>query len=287
MAASSASREYLASLTDPRIHLIHNDSDKGLTHALTQGLALARGMYIARMDDDDISLSERFAMQKTFLDAHVDITAVGTGLSLINSTGATIGTKVGPQDSELIRFYLLTLNQLAHPSVMFRTAAIRGAGGYNEHFIFTQDYELWSCLSAQGARFSTLPATLLHYRVHANSSTQGSTTKETGYGLALQTTRKNLERYLPISDHGFAVFCAAFYRDKIVSLSDLFVVRRIWSRLLASYSAKERPSAAIRAEISRYTRAQQSRALKWYLRRRFGILVAIASRIKKTIRKTA
>ena len=48
---------------DPRIVLIRNRENIGLTKSLNKGLALARGEYIARMDADDVSLPNRFSEQ--------------------------------------------------------------------------------------------------------------------------------------------------------------------------------------------------------------------------------
>ena len=47
---------------DNRIILI-NRENKGLPYSLNEGISIAKGKYIARMDADDISLSERFEKQ--------------------------------------------------------------------------------------------------------------------------------------------------------------------------------------------------------------------------------
>lgn len=51
---------------DKRIHLIYNDHNMGLAATLNHCLQYATGEYIARMDDDDISYSERFCRQVDF-----------------------------------------------------------------------------------------------------------------------------------------------------------------------------------------------------------------------------
>jgi len=44
---------------DPRIRLIHHTKNEGLVASLNEGVWLASGMYIARMDADDVSLRDR------------------------------------------------------------------------------------------------------------------------------------------------------------------------------------------------------------------------------------
>lgn len=49
----------------------------GLASALNEGLKVAKGNFIARMDTDDIAESERFKKQFEFLQQNSDIDAVG------------------------------------------------------------------------------------------------------------------------------------------------------------------------------------------------------------------
>ena len=57
--STDSSRAILASFDDPRIVLLQNETNIGLTRSLNEGLSLARGKYIARQDADDASLLER------------------------------------------------------------------------------------------------------------------------------------------------------------------------------------------------------------------------------------
>ena len=50
----------LLSYNDPRIVLILNNENVGLTKNLNIGIKKARGEFIARMDADDISIPTRF-----------------------------------------------------------------------------------------------------------------------------------------------------------------------------------------------------------------------------------
>ena len=48
---------------DKRVHFYINQKNLGLTKSLNRGISLCTGDYIARMDADDISLSDRLEKQ--------------------------------------------------------------------------------------------------------------------------------------------------------------------------------------------------------------------------------
>ncbi len=71
---------------DMRVRVVRQDG-KGLVGALNQGIALARGELLARMDADDIAHPDRFATQVAFLRGNPDIAVVGSAMTLIDEAG--------------------------------------------------------------------------------------------------------------------------------------------------------------------------------------------------------
>src|ERR1051325_1151561 len=59
---------------DPRIRVISRPNT-GIVGALNDGLAVARGEFIARMDADDVALPGRFQAQLDYLRGHPDCIA--------------------------------------------------------------------------------------------------------------------------------------------------------------------------------------------------------------------
>ena len=55
------------SAKEPRLCIVNRDN-KGITKTLNEGIDLAQGEYIARMDADDISFPKRFEKQLKFLE---------------------------------------------------------------------------------------------------------------------------------------------------------------------------------------------------------------------------
>ena len=128
---------------DPRIRLIRNAENLGATKSLNKGMDVARGKYIARMDADDLSLPHRFETQFNFLENHPDYALVGSSYLQMDGKDNVISlVRVLLEDRE-IKEGLKKQNWFGHGSVMMRKSALQRVGGYDEKFIFAQDYDLW------------------------------------------------------------------------------------------------------------------------------------------------
>jgi glycosyltransferase involved in cell wall biosynthesis len=76
--STDATASLIRSFADPRIRLVANERNLGLTRSLNRGFALANGELIARQDADDISAPERLPKQVAFLEEHPRVAVVGT-----------------------------------------------------------------------------------------------------------------------------------------------------------------------------------------------------------------
>jgi hypothetical protein len=161
----------LASFQDARIRLFRNETNIGLTRSLNRGLSQARGTYVARQDADDYSNPARLALQVRFLVSHPDAALVGTQYRAVGPGGRTM---LGADDYRArtplaVQCQLLFANPFIHSSVMFRRAIVcDDLGGYNETFVFSQDFELWSRLLSTHAGYN-LSECLTHHRIHPES----------------------------------------------------------------------------------------------------------------------
>jgi glycosyltransferase involved in cell wall biosynthesis len=90
--STDASLEILHSYHDPRLRIIQHPRNLGLVASLNEGLDLAHGEYVARMDADDAMVPERLAEQSAFLDARPDIAVVAAFVEFINTEGAVTGS---------------------------------------------------------------------------------------------------------------------------------------------------------------------------------------------------
>jgi glycosyltransferase involved in cell wall biosynthesis len=155
--------------TDQRLKVTHA-ANKGLTKSLNDGLAAARGAYVARMDGDDIALPERLARQADALDADEGLAIVGGGVQLLSEDGLTLGDRAQGVGHTEIRRLLLEgdAGAMTHPAVMFRRAAAMAIGGFNEAFPVGQDLDFFLRVTEVG-RAMNLPDTVLRWRQHDKS----------------------------------------------------------------------------------------------------------------------
>lgn len=162
-ASTDRTPEILRSYGDPRIRIITNEENLGLTKSLNKGLALTRGEYIARMDADDISHPKRLERQVNYLDENPEIGILGTNVQYIDESGKPYKILRWPEKDALIKWSLCFFNPIAHPTVMVRLDLIKKIAGYDESIVYAQDYDLWVRLSSESV-FGNLQYILLYLR---------------------------------------------------------------------------------------------------------------------------
>jgi glycosyltransferase involved in cell wall biosynthesis len=163
--------EVICSYNDPRIRLINNEQNLGLTRSLNKGLQLAKGEFIARQDADDISELKRLATQVAFLETHPQVALVGSWYKEIDAKGSLIGECNLPCDCTQIRWDILFYCPFVHSAVMFRKQTItEKIGFYDEDFSYAQDYDLWWRIS-RNLQVANLNEYLMKLRINPSSMT--------------------------------------------------------------------------------------------------------------------
>ncbi len=158
------------SFRDPRIRLIRNAENKGQTACLNQGLASARGQWIARQDADDLSLPRRLERQMARLAAEEKLALLGCQAWIIDGGGRFAGMLNVPRGPASIEWAALFGNPFIHTAAVFRREAVEQLGGYDESFRICQDYDLWMRL-AREHETANLSDRLVIYR-HSSESLQ-------------------------------------------------------------------------------------------------------------------
>jgi glycosyltransferase involved in cell wall biosynthesis len=171
--SSDGSEKIIQNFKDERIRYIKNHTNVGLIASLNKGLELATGKYIARMDDDDISLPERFEKQVKFLEEYLNVAIVATKLVIINERGYEID--YWPEDYRIttaseIKETLPVINCIGHPTVMMRAALVKKIK-YSKNLKRSEDWGLWLDVLSKGYGIAKLNEVLVKYRVHAKSTT--------------------------------------------------------------------------------------------------------------------
>jgi glycosyltransferase involved in cell wall biosynthesis len=159
---------------DSRVKIITNSENLGRAKSRNRGLELAKGEYIAILDADDVSLTDRLEKQVTFLEKNTSIFLVGTGATKINEDGKVIGYH-NPICSDIeVKKTLSMRNCIYHSSVMFRKTSVR----YREKFPFSQDYDFYLQLLAENKNLTNIPEKLLKYRIVEQAASWSNSAKQ-------------------------------------------------------------------------------------------------------------
>jgi glycosyltransferase involved in cell wall biosynthesis len=145
-----------------------------LSQRLNFGISSSRGKYIARMDSDDISYSDRIRKQFLYMEENPDIDILGSGIRFIGQLAGNeklINTvALLPSNNRELLFHMLNKNPFFHPTVMFRAESLKNSKLlYRRYFQRSQDYDLWTRAS-QKLKMANLEEPLLDYRLHSNQS---------------------------------------------------------------------------------------------------------------------
>lgn len=124
--------------------------------------------YIARMDADDISMTDRFEKQMAYLETHPEIDVVGGSINEIDEEGKNRGKTIiypaGPKDC---RKFFSRRNPHAHPAVLFKKSFFEKLGGkkYRPEYRQNQDTMLWYDGMMAGTQHANIPDVVLNFRM--------------------------------------------------------------------------------------------------------------------------
>ncbi len=146
---------------DSRIRLISR-KNKGFSNTVNEMIDLASGEWIARMDQDDIALPQRFEKQLQWLEQ--------TGADICGSWVQFFGTSdkrilKHPCSDAAIKMNLLFGSPLAHPTVFMKTNLIKELR-YDPNWDKAEDYDLWERADRAGWKMTNIPDVFLLYRQH-------------------------------------------------------------------------------------------------------------------------
>jgi len=154
---------------DSRVVLLRDSSiATDLASKLNFCLSMAKGKYIARMDDDDYSYPQRFEKQIEYLERHSDIAFAGCNVRKV-CNGEIVGFRYFPENPRVSDFYF---NQpYIHPTLVFREDILESVGGYStgKHSVLCEDYDLLLRLYAKGMTGANIQEVLFDYSVSSSA----------------------------------------------------------------------------------------------------------------------
>jgi glycosyltransferase involved in cell wall biosynthesis len=194
-ASADAVRRFVA--IDPRCQLFRHES-RGLVASLNELIDRSRGLYLARMDADDLAMPERLTRQVEYLERHPEVVAVGSAVEFIDPDGDPLMAVQCPLSHEDIEATLFSYGSssvaIAHPSSTIRADAARRVGGYRGDYWPAEDVDFFLRLGEVG-RLANLPEVLLRYRVHDKSVSNSNRLRQSeAHRLAVQAARQRRDQ---------------------------------------------------------------------------------------------
>lgn len=166
-ASTDGSDEMVSAIGDPRIRFLKHAENLGAAAAKNTALKNTRGDLIVFLDADDIALPERFATQVKYLQAHPEISVLGSRILMVDEKDAPMdGDFVCADGPAEIASTLLFQNCVAQSSVMLRRE-ILPPDPFRTELVPAEDYDLWTRL-APNAAFACIDRPLVKYRVHSS-----------------------------------------------------------------------------------------------------------------------
>ena len=148
-----------------KIRSFRNNKKMGLATSVKQGVTLARGDYVTKIDSDDLCYKTRFEKQVKYLNRNRRTVAVGTQYLFVNEKGKKLDKKVRPSLFEKTYERVYRFLPVQQPALMIAKKRLpREFDFYNYEAESLEDTELVYKLSKYG-RVENLPYTLLRYRI--------------------------------------------------------------------------------------------------------------------------
>lgn len=231
--STDGSRAAIEQFDDPRIRLISRPN-KGLPESLNEGIALARGRYVARQDADDSSLPTRLEREVELLERNPDVGMVGTNYMIVDEDGALLTTTsvfIHPDDLAVAQ---ILSNQFGHGTVMMRKSLVVDVGGYDPSAGVVEDYDLWLRI-ARVSKLANIPEPLYRWRRSSGSLSMADRQSSIDLTFALRdrefarllNDRESFRIFTSFHPRGFYPAPAAYFRKKATLFRSLaFLYRR-------------------------------------------------------------
>lgn len=146
----------------------------GVSRARNTGATIARGDYIAFIDQDDLWEPEKLAKQVHLIERDPEARVVYTNMSFIGPQGSILrrhALRLGERHRGNIFEQLLFYDFIPISSVIVEAALFRRSGGFNPDFRLAEDFDLLLRLSRL-SRIEYIDEPLLLYRLHEGNASR-------------------------------------------------------------------------------------------------------------------
>lgn len=185
---------YSYAAEEPRIKVLTNTANSGVSYSRKRGVAAADGEWIAFLDSDDLWTADKLEKQTALLETN-QADLLFTGSAFIKADGTPYSWVMQIPDRITYR-QLLKQNVISNSSVLVRKELLQQHMVDGDHM--HEDYACWLGCLREGACVYGINEPLLIYRVSASSKS----------GNKLKAAKMNWNTYRKV---GLSAFTAAYY----------------------------------------------------------------------------
>lgn len=167
-----ASVDIAKGYTDQRIKMFHNPGNMGIAYSRNRAIRESSGKYIAIMDDDDISMPDRFKQQVDFMEHNPTIDVAGGQSSMIDENDRVISEPQMMQENyKMNKVMFLFYNSFHNSETIIRKSLLdKYKIHYYDHLLGMEDFRFWIDCALHG-RISNINQEVLQYRVTKSNET--------------------------------------------------------------------------------------------------------------------
>jgi len=146
----------------------HRQENQGQAAALNRGYEMAQGSLLAYLSSDDVLLDGAISRLALELERNPGAVLAYPAYQVIDEAGEVVDTMTPPEYSRVESVRLQ--DTIVGPGALFRTEALRRAGGLRTDLRYLADKELWLRLNRVGP-FVRIPEPLACWRRHGGALT--------------------------------------------------------------------------------------------------------------------
>lgn len=199
---------------DDRIKVYRNKKNMGLVHSLNEAIKHSSGIYIARMDTDDYSYSDRLEKQVKFFEQNNKYDVISGRCDYYDENDGIWG--VSKFYGEVTKDVFLGSSVIIHPSVMCKKEVFSITNGYLD-YRRCEDSATWIELFLHGKKFYVMDEVLIKYHLSADDIKKRSLlNRRDSFRLIREKYKKLNPSSIKIATRYIKVFTSAVMPHRIM-----------------------------------------------------------------------
>ncbi|MBI4087749.1 MAG: glycosyltransferase family 2 protein [Candidatus Liptonbacteria bacterium] len=196
---------------EPRIVYVRSETNDGISKNYNKGLNVAKGEYVAMIDDDDAWIGkDKLKRQIDFLEKNPEYVGCGGGVVVVNEAGKELYRYLKPETDKEIRERMLFGNPIANSTTVFRRAVGEQVGRYDETTRYSGDRDFWLKMGLVGKLYN-FPEYFSYYTMsNVNTSIAKIKPHLKASLVVMKRYRKSYPHYLPALALNELQYCYAF-----------------------------------------------------------------------------